>query len=487
MNNIPNPATRTIDPGDLGLASRRPGAAAGPQTLFPGDRELIGKAKLRSRTALWGLVSPRLDKILTPDEKLLHVCEAVQKVSAFRAMSMGAMVYAYHQVFLVLTDRRLVEVLLDPRGKAPESRIRSVPWRAVSDARVKFGSLRLRTADGRKLMWSLRVRGDRKLISAMLPKMQQGSLIGGAASTEKLPAVHCPGCGETLRQEPERCQTCGTMLRSKRLARILSLAIPGGGLFYLGHPFLGTLDLLGEMMILFVTGITLAAASGSAAIASAAGLMGFLILLTKAESLHVGDVLSERLRPDTEARRGRWRTFSKAGAFASVLVLILIGAGSGTMAGKVDRDLDFAASGPDWSVTRDPAESALFPGDPALRSEWTHPGGWTVSVFAYPLGPMESFDEVRRTILAQQQVAPSAAFDEIGSLPPNLAGFSTLRIQDAGPASPPLAYLNYFVFDEEGKDLHQVLVVVPEEETEAADRALQDLLQHASWTAPPAP
>jgi len=486
MNMNPNPATRAIDPGDLTAGARRDPAGAQAHALFPGDLELLGRTRLRNRTALWSRVSPRLDHVVQPDEVVLHFCEAVQKVSAFRAMSMGAMVYAYHQVALVATDRRLIEVLLDPRGKGPESRIRSVPWRAVSEASVKMGSLRLKTADGKKLAWSLRVRGDRKLFSAMLPRMKQRGLMGGAAPSDRIPVVHCPGCGEAFRQDPDRCQACGTILRSKKLARGLSLAFPGGGLFYLGHPVLGTFDLLGEVMILFFMGLGLAIAGDRAQIVSAAGMMGFLILLTKIESVHVGDVLSERLRIDTESRRGKWRTMSKAGALVSILALVLAGAAAGSLAGKVDHDLDFSPAGPDWSFTRNPAESVVFPGDPTLRSEWTHPDGWIVSVFAYPLSPMESFEDVRRAILSQQKMMASGTVGDAGELPPDLAGFSTLRIDDSNPANPPMAYLNYFLYDEEGKDLHHVLMVVPEAEMAEANETLHGLLQHASWVSAPA-
>ncbi len=487
MKNTPNPPTRSINPRHLGPVTKQPAAAGPPPALFPGDLEFLGKGRLRRRAALWSQVSPLLDKILTPGEQILHVAEAMQKVSVFRTMTMGMMVYAYHQVALVLTDKRLIEVLLDTRGKRPESRIRSVPWRALSEMRMRLGQLRLRLSSGKWIAWSLRVRGDRKLISALLPRMTERGLIGGAASAEKLPAVHCPGCGDSFRDEPDRCHACGTLHRSKRLARVLSVAFPGAGLFYLGHPVLGTFDLIGELMLFVFLAVILAVAPDSAAIATGAGMGGFLLLLTKLESLHIGEILSERLRQETDARRERWRKFSMGGAFVSGLALVVIVAATGSLAAKIDRDLDFTRAGSEWYSTREAADSELFPDDPALRSEWIHADGWTVSVFAYPLSLGESFEAMREAFVASEAVAAHSSLREAGDLPPTLSGFRALQIESAGEDGPPMAYLNYFIYDEEGKDLHQLLMIVPEEETETADQTLRSLLQTASWVAPPAP
>lgn len=487
MKNSPKKATKPIEPAHLGPLTKDAPSFGPAPVLFPGERRWLGKSRIRRRAALWNQVAPVLEPVLTGDEHVLYVAEGVEKVSFLRAMTMGALIYAYHRVVLVLTDRRLIEVLLDMRGKCPESRIRSVPWRALTGMSVSLGRLKLQPTSGKNLVWNLRVRGDRKLVKALIPKIQESGQIGGAASSEALPAVHCSGCGETFREAPDRCRTCGTAVRSRKLARALAVAFPGAGLFYLGHPVLGMLDLLGELMLFVLMGAILLFAPDSAAIAAAAGTGGILLLLTKLESLHVGEVLSGRLRTETTTRRERWRKFSLGGAFTSALALILVVAASGTLAGKVDRDLDFTRAGEEWSFTRGAAESEIFPEDPAVRSEWSHPDGWTVTVFAYPLSPGESFEMVRETFLATQQVASHSSLEEAGDLPAELAGFRATQIEDDGDERLPLAYLNYFVYDEEGKDLHQLVMVVAEEEQEEADKTIRTLLQKASWVETGAP
>ena len=79
---------------------------------------------------------------------------------------------------------------------------------------------------------------------------------------------------------------------------MLSLAFPGGGLFYAGRPVFATLDLIGETMLFLVVALALTVSSNVAEGISAASFGVFLLFLTKLESVHLSRVLVRRTIPE---------------------------------------------------------------------------------------------------------------------------------------------------------------------------------------------
>ncbi|HXH28682.1 MAG TPA: zinc ribbon domain-containing protein, partial [Candidatus Polarisedimenticolia bacterium] len=214
-----------IEPEFLGPLGDRPLAemagASSPDDLFPGASKFLNARQQRRRREQWNAVRPRVGRVLAPDEHLLHVVYAQQIPPFFHGVGLGYLVYAFHQVVLLLTDRRIVEVLLTFRGTSAGTRIRSYPYHGLSGLKLSFGKLTAVPAQGRKQGWKIRFGGDRKLLKLLLPRLQTRLLAEGAAHAEAAPLWHCPQCGVVVPPAPRACAACRTRFRSTRLATVL--------------------------------------------------------------------------------------------------------------------------------------------------------------------------------------------------------------------------------------------------------------------------
>jgi len=213
----------------------------------------------------------------------------------------------------------------------------------------------------------------------------------------------------------------------------------------------------------------------------------FLLALTKAESLHIGHLLVARRPIETAERRRRWKKIAYAGGGISVLALVVALLGTGALGNPVDRDLDFRVDNSAWVGSRNPDEWEMFSGDPDIRSQWYHSGGWTASVFAYPLDPGQTPQAFHDEFVQYETATGAELLLDDSSLPDGLTGFRVMEQIDAGDG--PVIVVHFFVNDTQGEDIHQVLMAVEPTEVAAAESAMRGLLAQAHWieAAPPTP
>ena len=471
-----------IEPEYLGPLGDRPLAetakSSDPEDLFPGAATFMARRHQRRRRAQWAAVGPLVKRLLRPDEHLLHVAHGMQMPPVFDMFALGAMALPYHQVILVVTDARLIEVTLDVRGKRAGTRLRSFPWSGVRELKVSLGKLTLRPESGKKQAWKVPLRGDRNLIDLLLARLRPRLLQEGAGRAEPLPLWHCPQCGHSLAPNPSSCDHCRTPFRSKRLAAMLSLAFPGAGLFYAGHPFLATMDFLGEVF-LYAMFLVLAVQAEPGSVGVAIGLGAFFFVMTKIESVHLSSILVARSKPEAPTTQSGYRKVVLVGGLVS---LILIGGAFplvGAARPAIDRDLGVTGADSPWQVSRDRSEWDDFADDPTARSRWTHPNGLQVTLFAYPQRLLDSVGDFRNDYLRQMGGAgPTLTVDD--DVPAPFDGFRCVSRRNDG-AGTPIALVHYFVIDREHQDIHQLAATVLEEDAGLADEAMRDLLSQARW------
>jgi hypothetical protein len=88
---------------------------------------------------------------------------------------------------------------------------------------------------------------ERKKIRALLRKSiplsgTKGHLAG---------RIHlCPRCAHRLIEKKYECQNCQLTFKSKVVAALLAIVVPGGGYFYVRHFLIGALDALLEIFLL---------------------------------------------------------------------------------------------------------------------------------------------------------------------------------------------------------------------------------------------
>jgi len=474
-----------IEPEHLGPLADRPlvetAKTSGPGDLFPGASAYLSARQQRRRRDQWNAVKPLLGRLLKPEEHVLYVAHAMEVPPLFHLLALGAMVYPYHQVVLVFTDTRLIEVNLDVRGKTAGTRLRSFPWPSVRDLKFSFSNLRLVPAEGRKQAWKVPVGGDRKLLKLLLARLKPHLLKEGAARSERLPLWHCPQCGATVAARPSTCQACRASFRSSGLAAVLSLAFPGAGLLYAGHPFLGALDFFGEAL-LYALFLIMMLEAGPGAFGVVVGFGAFLFVVTKLESVHLSRILTARSKPETEKRRAGFKRFGLVGGLASLLLVAAVLPMAGAARPVLDRDLEAGGEDSPWAGSRDASEWGAFSDDASARSQWTHPNGLRVTLFAYPEGVLDSMGDFRakfRENLRQQGVT-LVKDDEV--VPSPLHGFRFVGLSENREGNP-VSLIHYFIVDEENNDLHQAVAAVMQEDGDLAEELVGDLLSRGRWIA----
>ncbi|HEU4400963.1 MAG TPA: hypothetical protein VFT43_02545 [Candidatus Polarisedimenticolia bacterium] len=471
----------SINPDFFGqLDSRSPGQGE-PHELFRGEEQFLSRRQRATRLALLNSIAPTLKRLLGQDENVLYATAAMRTPTFFQSAGLGALSYAFFQMALVFTDRRLIEIQLDFKGKRPDGRVRSFTWPHVATLKRGFGgfSFALTPARGRKQSWRLPLRGDRRLLKLLLPRIQDRLLGTGTNAAETLPVQHCPDCGVALGSDPKECSSCRALFRSSRLVSLLSVAFPGAGLIYAGHPALGTLNLLGEITLFIVATMLLLEAKGASALLPALAGAAFLFLVTKAHSVHLGRTLVARGRTETPERRARFKRLGMAGGAVSVLAIGSALALHGSLPKGLDHDLDFAV-GKEWTGARSAAQWASFKDETTMRSQWTHEEGWRVSVLAYSLGAFESLDGFREDFSRGAARNGDRVVTEDSSLPAPFQGFRSIEAM-TNKAGKPVVVINYFVYDPEGRDVHHLLIGAVPEQAAEAEAHLRGLLERGRW------
>jgi hypothetical protein len=465
------------DPSFLGPLDAEFTPVTGAVRLFPGEELYLSKRKLDAREKLWRVVHPHLQRVLEADETVLHVAPVIHNPRFLEVFGFGVWYVLFFRAALVLTDRRVVEIMLRKPDRA-DSRICSYSWGQVKSLKLGFGTLTLKPAEGRAQKWKLQERGDRKLVQLLLPKIQQQLLPGDIHVARPVPLWHCPGCGAASTKHPAQCDHCGSRFKSRNLAAALSVAFPGAGLLYAGHPVLALLDFAGEAMLFLFVAVSFLFATGPAEIAAAVTMGVMFLFFSKLESAHVATVLAHRTRPDPN--RVKWTRAAAAGAVLSLLLVALPPAFSGVFGGfvsLVDRDLDFAANAYGWSGGHDP-EQWRYGFEPNQRSEWVRDDGQSLFVWSLPLGPDDTEEQFTADVTAglpQADVKPVA----IGGLD----GFRVVeeRVDEDGD---PFIFVRWMLFDSEFADVHIVGAPVLPGGVELLEVQVDQMITEANWVVP---
>jgi hypothetical protein len=460
-------------PAGLGSLDDAYAPVTGAVRCFAGEESYLSARKIAAREKLWAVIRPHLERVLDDDETVLHVLPAVHNPRFLEVFGFGIWYVLFFRAALVLTDRRLVEVMLRKPDRA-DTCIRSYTWGQVKSLKLKWGGLTLKPAEGRTQKWAISERGDRRLLALLLPKIAGQLLPGDIHAPRPVPLWHCPECGAASAKRPASCAHCGVRFKSQGLAAVLSLAFPGAGLLYAGHPVLAGLDLMGETLLFVAVAALFLLAGGPAEVAAAVTVGLVALFFTKLESAHLASVLVRRTRPERNA--ARWRVVAAAGAVVTLLLIAGPPLLSGAFANVPDRDLDLSANELGWSGGRDPA-SWQFGVDGGQRSEWIREDGQRLFVFAQPLGEEERFEEVVTALRAEYGDAAVSR---------SLGGFEALRVVEprVDDEGGELLWLRWLLYDREHHDLHTLEAPLFEDDIEALEADLDELLQSASWVDP---
>lgn len=242
----------------------------------------------RAEKMLQPLRAP-LQKILARDEVILYAARALPSVRPLQQFIQGWAIYRYSLVILIVTNRRLLQLGIEPGGAWKKS-IRSLAWGDAVSAAVKpallGGTLKLRLADkSERAYWKLR-RSDAKALKVILPALIEAS--SGEATGRGMLQL-CPSCTGELIPREYHCRSCGLAFKDEHTLLWRALAIPGGAYFYVGHKWPGVGATIAELYLLIEVLVLVGAirvASRAQSIKDALGLVAallFMILLLVTE------------------------------------------------------------------------------------------------------------------------------------------------------------------------------------------------------------
>jgi hypothetical protein len=454
------------DPSFLGPLTDEPVVTTGPSRCFEGEERYFSKSKIDDRERMWQAIAPHLVRVLEDDETVLHVMPALHVPSIWHQLGFGVWWSLFNRTAVVLTDRRLVEVAMRDWRRAG-TRICSYSWDQIRKLKLSMGTLTLTPADGRTQKWRLTVRGDRKLVKLLLPKLQELPPID-IHVPHRLPVWHCPICGTATATHPRSCAQCGTQFKSTTMAALLAVAFPGAGLLYAGHPVLAAMDLLGEVLLFILAATGFLVATSTDDIVGAVIVALILFAVTKLESMHLATTLVKRTVPD--ANPSRWRSAAAAGAVVSLILMAGPPALSGAFAERLDSDLDLTGNTLGWSGGYD-SDSWLYGADTDQRSEWTREGH--PALFVFSMADTSSVAATESTLQAAHEQTQVKLFGGLDCVR------STAEIAD--DEGHPMLWVRWFLFDHEHDDVHIVAASVWPGDLEQFETEVETLVQTATW------
>jgi len=220
------------------------------------NRKGVEKRGIRRRTerALDKLQEP-LRKILEPDEAVLYMARAQNVVGGTGQFFLGSHYYFLAPTMVVLTNRRLLYLLVAWNGEWKRS-MRGARWGDIEEAKVTslLGSgIRIKCRDGKKEVYRGMLRDDstkiQVLLEALLPQA------GNETSSALGMTSYCSECRAALIPEVYECPSCRLHFKDEKTVVKRSLLIPGGGFFYTGHPFVGMLHAMGDLILVIFAGL----------------------------------------------------------------------------------------------------------------------------------------------------------------------------------------------------------------------------------------
>jgi hypothetical protein len=148
---------------------------------------------------------------------------------------------------------------------------------------------------------------------------------------------------------------------------------------------------------------------------------------------------------------------------------------------RLDHDLDVAGTDSPWHGSRNRSEWKAYGDNTAARSQWTDARtGASLTVFAYPRSVLDSTADFRHGYMTQMRSQTTRTLVDDTEVPPPFEGFrhaGGIRTKDGGE----VALMSWFLDDAEAHDLHEVRIVVPIDDAEAASDLVEDFLHQAKF------
>jgi len=201
-----------------------------------------GKNKIKIK--IIASVAPVLEDVLENDEVVKKVGRGIANYPLEVFLGNGALTLLYNRYAILCTDRRVLMINTTYSMKRPAHYLFQLPYQYIEKVKrgFIFTHLTFIRKLGKKRIFNYVDRFSMKEISEFVTAQIEGPKPAG-----KLKALFddlCPSCYVPLEKGLKTCTHCQTGFKVPRTAFLKSLLLPGWGDLYLGHRFLGGMELL---------------------------------------------------------------------------------------------------------------------------------------------------------------------------------------------------------------------------------------------------
>lgn len=210
-------------------------------TLFKAEG-FMGKRRCKQRLKLLKAVDFKVRHILERGEKVYFVTSGTT-VSMGERFFVGWIAYYLNLRALVFTSRRILLLHIDARQK-PMDLVSQLPYANIASVKSTWsGMCAIKLLNRITFNFQHIPSQDRKFLVEFLADIVH---LTNAPFEHNRGIEHlCPHCYTFIPDFPSSCPSCKGEFKSARKAGLLSLLFPGLGDFYLGHRWIGALELLG--------------------------------------------------------------------------------------------------------------------------------------------------------------------------------------------------------------------------------------------------
>ncbi len=226
------------------------------------------------------------DKLLASEEKILRIAKGTAYYPAELLLGNGFLTTIYNHYAIACTNQRILFVNINTRMTHTTHYIRQMRYEDIKKVKrgLLFNHLILTRFKGGRQVYTAIKRYLLKEMQNLI--LQRQKLVATKSTPQKGFEQICPSCFAALEEKLTQCSQCQALFKKPRTAFFKSLILPGWGDFYLGHRFLGVVEIIGSV---FVWAIIVSAifGVGSMHLILAAVILVFYNLLDGLLTLHM--------------------------------------------------------------------------------------------------------------------------------------------------------------------------------------------------------
>lgn len=223
------------------LAHKIFGLAVDRDVLFSNHKGIYKKRiekRQRKLIVKLAFVKPFLKR----DEKILLVTTGYSPLGSLAQYLTGFIFVYLKRALFVFTNHRIIHVPTSPAYKYKNC-LAQILYAGCQALSLKGGTLTVRFARfGRVEKFAGIAGAERKKIRSLITTLP----LAGTKSLTSERTHLCPRCTHQLQAATYRCANCRLKFKSRIVAAIAALLVPGGGYFYIRYYLIGFLNLLLE-------------------------------------------------------------------------------------------------------------------------------------------------------------------------------------------------------------------------------------------------